>query len=449
MPKERNAFQLGLAGIVIIGLFFVVLLYIGGRGLGQDVQEVTVRFGHDVGLPVLKEGSPVFCGASQVGQVQRVWFAGGTPDSAAGLDEPLNVYVRFTVDRSVGLRADCRITAHGPLLGGSGSLAVNNRGVAGELADETTVIQGRKSGSFGAVVDSLSQELDESRPGSLLATIKGELDPTEAASLMAKIHQSMRDVNAVTARLSMEMDPKEADVLLAKLHAILGNINEATSVLRDEMEPGSDAALMHGLHRAMDQVNDGLAEAVAVLKENREPVGKTVGEIEQMARTLNQDVVTQLAAEFQPENEGSLLAGMHNAMDQVNVSLDNLAVISDNAKDMVLLNKYNINSAMTNLKVASDYLKAGIKNVAAHPWLLINAPSDKDSRARRTAQVAREFTEAATQLDGAMAHLRAVLELKGAGVAPDDPQLVAARQQLEDAKAEFGRVESMLWKMAQ
>ena len=449
MPRERNAFRLGLAGIVIIGLFFVVLLYIGGRGWGQNVQEITVRFAHDMGLPVLKEGSAVFCGASQVGQVERVWFAGDTPDSPTGPGEPLNVYVRFTVERKVDLRTDCHITAQGPLLGGSGSLAINNRGTSDQQATAKTIIQGRKPGSFGAIVDSLSRELDESRPGSLLATIKGQLDPTQAASLMAMIHESMRDINAVTARLSLEMNPQEKGVLIVKLHAILGNINEATSLLRNEMEPGKDAALMHDLHRAMDQVNEGLAEAVAMLKENREPVGNTVGEIEQMARTINQEVVAQLAAEFQPENEGSLLAGMHYAMNQVNASLDNLVVISNDAKDMIILNKYNVNSAMTNLKVASDYLKGGIRYLVAHPWLLFNPPQDKDSQERQAAQAAREFTEAANRLDDAMARLQAVLELKGEEVAPNDPQLIAAREQLENATEQFGKVESMLWKLAQ
>ena len=449
MPRERNAFKLGLTGIVMVGLLFAVLLFVAGRGWGRVTQLVTVRFGHEVLLPVLKPGSAVFCGASQVGQVKRVWFSGNDPEAAPGPDEPLYVYVQAAVDTAVGLRSDAHVVAQGPLLGGSGTLLIRDRGVSVEVVDEKTIVEGREAGSLGAVMESLAAELDAALPGSLLATVKTQLDPQEAASLMAKIHASVQDINQITTRLSIELDPQERGVLLAKLHTILSNVNRATALMKEEMEPGKEATLMHGVHEAIDRINQGLSEAVAMLKENREPLRATMGELEATARVVNREIVAQLAQEFHPENEDSLLAGVHRALDQVNVSLDNLAVVSSGAKEVVLLNKHNINSAMTNLRVASDYLKGGVKYLVAHPWLLLNPPLDKDSQERRTAQAAREFTEAAARLDDAMAQLRAVLELQGAEASAEDARLQEARQQLDDAKAGFSRAEVFLWKMMQ
>lgn len=449
MPRERNAFKLGLTGIVMVGLFFAVLLFLAGRSWGRATQLVTVRFSHEVVLPVLKPGSAVFCGASQVGQVKRVWFSGNDPQGPPGPDEPLYVYVQASVDTTVGLRSDAHVVAQGPLLGGSGTLLIKNRGVSSVSADEQTLIEGREAGSFGVVVESMAAELDAKTPGSLLASIKTQLDPKDATSVMAMVHSSLRDINHITTRLSIELDPQERGVLLAQLHDILSDINTATTLLKEEMEPGREAALMSGVHEAIDRINEGLHEGVAMLKENREPLRRTMDELEATTRVVNREIVAQLAAELDPEREGTLLAGVHHALDQVNVSLDNLAVVSANTKELVLLNKHNINSAMTNLQVASDYLKGGIKYLVAHPWLLLNPPLDKDSQERRTAQAAREFTEAAARLDDAMAQLRAVLELEGAQASPDDPRLQEARQQLEDAKAGFGRAEAFLWKMMQ
>ena len=121
MPRERNAFKLGLTGIVMVGLLFAVLLFIAGRGWGRVTQLVTVRFGHEVLLPVLKPGSAVFCGASQVGQVKRVWFSGNAPEAGPGPDEPLYVYVQAAVDTATSWpRGPCWVAA-GPCSSGTGA----------------------------------------------------------------------------------------------------------------------------------------------------------------------------------------------------------------------------------------------------------------------------------------------------------------------------------------
>jgi len=447
MPQERNTFRLGLTGMVMLGLLFAVLMFLSGQGWGRTTELVTVRFPHHIMLPVLKPGSAVFCGASQVGQIKRVWFGGGDPAGSAGAEDPLYVYLQAAVDTAVGLREDCQIIAKGPLLGGSGMLVIKNRGVSAVRVDRGTVVEGEEAGSLGAIMESLAGELDPDSPRSLLATLKTQLDPQEASSLMAKVHYSLRDINQITARMSLELDPGERGLLLARLHSILGNINKATALLKEELEPGREAALMYGVHQAIDQVNQGLAEAVGMLEENREPLRSTLGELEATARTVNREIVAQLAAEMDPEREGTMLAGVHRALDQVNASLDNLQVVSDSAKEMVLLNKHNINAAMTNLRVSTGYLKGGIRYVIANPWLLLKPPADKDSPERQAAQVAREFTEAASRLDAAMGHLRAVLELQGPETRPDDPKLLEARQQLEEVRASFREKEAILWEM--
>ena len=449
MPKQRNAFRLGLTVILMVGLLMAVLLFLAGRNWGVRTQSITVRFAHSMSLPLLKAGATVYCGASQVGSVEEVYFGGVAPEADPAESESLYVYVHANVDATLGLRRDCLISAEGPLLGGTGTLVVRDRGVAAERLTADMVIEGRAAASIATITEQLSAQLDDQSPTSLISTIKTQFNPDDPASLLAKLSKSLDDVNAITAQLREEFDPHQSEVLLVKLHSILTNLNLATGLLKRELDAEQDAALMVDVHRAMDQINEGIGEAVAILKENRQPLNSTLVELESSVKLIHRDILVQLATEFNPDIEGTLLSGMHRALEQLNESLDNLGVVTGTVKEIVLLNRHNVNGALTNIRAASDYLKGTVKYLSAEPWLLLNPPSDKDSRERRTAEAAREFAHAASELEEALAQVRAVLELQGNQSRPDDPQLLAARSELEHARGNFGKAEAYFWEQVQ
>ena len=129
MPAQHSdEFKLGLTVIIIIVLFFGTLIFIGGAAVwGPKTRAVRVHFAHSMALPVLKPGGEVRCGGQRVGSIQSVALHDLTvdrPESRPAHDQDgsdrsgLTVVVIAEVDRAVGLRSDCKITAEGPTLGG-------------------------------------------------------------------------------------------------------------------------------------------------------------------------------------------------------------------------------------------------------------------------------------------------------------------------------------------
>ena len=68
MPKERNAFKLGLTLIVFAVLLIGILVYLAPTGRGD--MTIMVRFPHNQLTIVLTPGSEVVCGGNTVGSVQ-------------------------------------------------------------------------------------------------------------------------------------------------------------------------------------------------------------------------------------------------------------------------------------------------------------------------------------------------------------------------------------------
>ena len=131
MPAQRtDEFKLGVTVIIIIALFFGTVIFIGGAAIwGPKTQTVRVHFGHEMSLPTLKAGGEVRCAGLRVGSIESVEMRELPADQVT--DEPeqdandkkgvrLAVVVTAEIDRGVGLREDCQITAEGPTLGGSG-----------------------------------------------------------------------------------------------------------------------------------------------------------------------------------------------------------------------------------------------------------------------------------------------------------------------------------------
>lgn len=447
MARQRNAFRLGVAALLILALFIAVLVFISGREFGPATQRVAVRFPSTMALPLLKEGSPVFCSGRKVGSVESVGFkedAAGAPESEA---PPLFLHVVANIQRQVGLRRDCKITASGPLLGGTGQLIVRDRGRVAELLGEDEVVEGEPSGSFDAITEALARELDAKSSGSLLAQVKTQLDPGDATSLVSKLHRSMDDINRVSMRLDRELDPTERDVLMAKLHSIVDQVNAATGALSQELEQSNDAALMAKLHESMDTLQLALTIAVAMLEENRAPVSATLAHIQHISEELDRKAVAQIVTELEPGQPANLIAKVHASVDRVIAGLDNVTVITAEGREMVQLNKHNINTALDNFESASGLLKGGLKYVVRHPWVLFNKPSPSEQEQMSIVEAARQFSEAAGRLEDTMASLQALMAVRGETIAPDDEQFAELRAELEGTQAKFNEAEARLWEL--
>lgn len=439
MPRERNAFRLGLTLITFFVLFVAVLVFLAPRGGGN--LPLFVRYPHDTFTTVLKTGSEVSCGGKTVGSVKSVDLR-EEPGPSGG--ESLSVMVSITVDSSLDLRRDCRIVPEDLLLGGPGKLVIAARGV-GEPVAAGDVIDGEAGASVASLTRLLAAQLDARDPTSLLTLIRSQLDPADARSMMSKLHASIDDLNAVTLSVRNEFNPRQTAALLAKLHSVFDNVNEMTRLLRAEANGSSEQAMVGKLHRSLDAMNEGLTTIVAILKENREPLAATVGHIRGTSEVLEQQIAARIARQLDPADAAGLLAKVHVALDRLNGSLRDINVITASGRDVLVLNRDQLGRMIENLKETSDHLKAASKEIRRSPWRLFYQPTLAEAEQANVLDATRAFSEAATRLDDAVARLEVLSRESTATQPAGDEQLIQIRDQLQQTFQNFSKAESALW----
>ncbi|MEP0841860.1 MAG: hypothetical protein HRF43_04030 [Phycisphaerae bacterium] len=440
MPRERNAFKLGLALISFFVLFVAVLVFLAPRG-GGDLPLV-VRYPHDEFTTVLKAGGEVACGGKTVGTITGVDLR--EMESGSGGPRKLFVLVGIKVDSALALRKDCRIMPEELILGGPGKLVIADRGL-GQPLEPGEMIDGAAGASVASLSRLLAAQLDARDPASLVALVRAQLDPADARSLVGKVHASMDDLNALTQAVRNEADPRQTAALVGKLHAILDNVNQTTRLLRTEADKAAGGALLSKLHDSMDALNDGLATAAAILKENRGPLHDTLEHVRGTSELLERQIAARIARQLDPSDPAALLAKVHVALDRLGGSLNDMNVITAGLRETIVLNKDQITRMLVNMKETSDHLKAASKEIRRSPWRLFYQPTQAEAQQANVLDAARAFSEAATRLDDAMARLEALGQLNAATRPADDGQLILIRDQLQQTFSNFSKAEAALW----
>jgi len=441
MPAQRNAFKLGLTLILILVLLLGVLYFLAPTGAGD--MSLTVRFPHTKFATILKPGGEVMCAGKVVGSVRSLDL-----DEMVDQDTGQTVFyalVNINVDSSIGLRKDCKIAPQNPLLGGSGTLVILDRGL-GDPIDPKVPIDGQTTFTMAALTQMLASQLDPKDPASLLAVIHSQLQAEDPKSLVGKIHTMLDDLKAVTDSVRNEFDPKQKQALLAKLHSIMDHINGATGMLRDEVDRQMDAAMIAKIHTTLDTLNSGLATMVEMLEENREPIAETVAHIQRTSEILEQQIAARIAAQLDAQAPASLMAKVHVNVDRLGQSLRDFNDITAVGRDAMVMNKDQINKMIANFKETSDHLKSAAKDIRRNPWRLLYQPSIKEAAQANIFDAARSFAEAATQLDDAAAKLQAVSDAGRPEILTDDQQLSQILERLQQTFDNFTKIEGTLWK---
>ncbi len=440
MASDRNAFKLGLTLIGFFIVFCGVLWFLAPEDRGDTLLQV--RFPHERFGTVLKPGGEVLCGGKNVGSIQDLQLS-TLKDPASGRDE-LYAVVTFLVDASLGLRRDCRIIPTEALLGGMGALVIKDRGLAEPVA-AGQMLEGEPATSIADLTAALGRQLDPQNPAGLLALIQTQLDPANARSLIAKVHQSLSDVNTLTRNLAGETDVTTKAALLSKLHDILDNVNLTTAALRDQVNLKSDTTAVAKVHRVLDQLNLSLQSAQGILEENREPIRRTVAHVESTSEILEKQIAARLAQQLDASNAAGLLARIHVAIERLGHSLENVDSITGDVREVVSLNKNNIDTMIGNLKETSDHLKAGSKEIRLNPWLLLYTPKPDEVSRSQLFGTARAFSEGATRLDDAVARLESISRNPAANSPANHEEVAKIRAQLKETFEKFNQAEQKLW----
>ncbi len=412
MSRKRDTFKLGIAVMVMAFLLVACLLFIGGGLFTTEQGALIVRFRPGGSMPEISEGSVVTYFGKKVGLVAKSEIVDDTDaeDSATSGQPFLEVLV--TLHEELGLREDCIIVASGPVLGGIGMLEILNRGSSAKALEPSQPIFGRVAG-FQAALDMITSELDENNADGLVSLIKVQLDAEDERALVAKVHKSLADINVLTANLACELD----DVFLAKIHT------------------------------SIDLINRSLSEVADLVEQNRSKIDSAIASAERAAGKLDTCVMDVLARELEldADPEVTLLTKVHDAFTDLNESLADLNVVTEGAKEIVVLNKDRISEAVENVTTASRHLERGIHDLELHPWKLIFEPSVDEKRELHMLNVAREFAEAAADLDDSTSRLHSLLDVHEGRMRSDDPALAEIRARLLESARKFSEAEQALW----
>ncbi|MCH8912860.1 MAG: hypothetical protein IIA33_04760 [Planctomycetes bacterium] len=417
MPRKRDTFKLGMAVIVMAFLLVACLLFIGSGGLFVSEHGVLiVRFRPGGSMPEISEGSVVTYFGQKVGLVVKTELVEDRDAEDSTIVGQPFLEVQVSLYEDLGLREDCTVVASGPPLGGIGMLEILNRGSSAKALEPSQAIYGQVAG-FQAALDMITRELDESNADGLVSLIKVQLDAEDERSLVVKVHKSLADINTLTASLARELDREQDDVFLAKIH---------TSV---------------------DLINRSLSEVADLVEKNRPKIDSTIASAERASGKLDTGVMDVLARELELDSdpEVTLLTKVHDALTGMNESLADLNVVTDGAKEIVVLNKDRISEVVENITTASQHLKRGIRDLELHPWRLIFEPSVGEKRELHMLNVAREFAEAAADLDDSTSRLHSLLDVHEGQMRSDDPSLAEIRTRLLETVRKFGEAEQALW----
>ncbi|MFA5865249.1 MAG: hypothetical protein WC975_11250 [Phycisphaerae bacterium] len=418
MAGEHNEFKVGLTVTMVVIVFVAVLVFIGKWDtLFQSVKPLEVRFIHSTGIQSLRVKDPVRIGGMNVGRVEKTWLQMDQVMEQGKPSAELYVHVLAQIPSDVKIYTDSRITIGTKFVGEGGTLDIQNTGRKGKLVTPGEVIDGIAPGGFSELTDRLARELDEKNPDSLLSQIKKQLDVENANSLIAKIHKSMDDLNAVTTQVKGQLNEKEKASLLAKIQATMDNLKSVTASARKMIDDASPK------------------------------ISATVAHINNTAHRVDEDISVNLANELDKTDNGSLLFALHGSLASAQAGMDNLKMMTQTGKDVLVLNRDNLQAIIDNFAETSAHLKTTAKEVRRNPWRLLYTPNKPEAEYANLMESARAFSDAAGSLDQANSRLKQLTDLHPNTVGSNDPQMGKVREQIKKAVCQFEQAQKKLWEM--
>lgn len=251
---------------------------------------------------------------------------------------------------------------------------------------------------------SSAKALEPSQP------IYGRVAGFQAALDMITSELDENNADGLVSLIKVQLDAEDERALVAKVHKSLADINVLTANLACEL----DDVFLAKIHTSIDLINFTLDVLAGELELDSDPA------------------VT-------------LLTKVHDALTGLNESLADLNVVTDGAKEIVVLNKDRISEVVENVTTASRHLERGIHDLELHPWKLIFEPSVGEKRELHMLNVAREFAEAAADLDDSTSRLHSLLDVHEGRMWSDDPSLAEIRARLLETVRKFGEAEQALW----
>ncbi len=446
MRGENNELKVGITVTVCLGLFIFVLIFIGQwSNIFAKTKELHVRFNHRYGVQGLRVKDPVRIGGVNIGRVKKIWLAMDKVKKDGKEMSELYVHVLADIPADIVLHKDCKISIGTKFVGEGGTLDIIDAGSEDGGIGPDYVITGQSPAGLAQLAQSMSEQLDESNPSSLISQIKSQLDPKNSNSIVAKIHKSLDDLNVISMSVRNQLNEKQKASLLAKIHRAMDNINAATSAIRKEMNAGVSTSSLARIHKALDNLNSALKSTREMIEESKPKLVSTVGHIENTSKRIDEDISVKLAKEMDKNDKDSLLGKLHQALKNANESMENLKSMTQTGKELLFINRDNIQAMIDNLSEMASHLKATAKELRLNPWRLLYKPDQPEREYANLMETARAFSDAAANLERANTKLARLMKMHPKGVSPEDPELQKIRAQIKKTFCAFEQAQKKLW----
>jgi ABC-type transporter Mla subunit MlaD len=450
MPRTKHSeLTAGLFVVAGIVVLLGVVLWLGAADLlkprGQLVSFYVPMSSGSVGII---EGAEVALGDGRIGRIVKI-----VPD-------PPNrrCLYRARLERSdVVVKRDANAVVVSPPVG-QAKIVVTSVGSADQAADDANPVL-LSGGLLQAMqhVDKLTENL-----AAASAKLRAQLDPNEASSLLAKIdavigeiRKAAGDVVATVGSLKAQADPDNPKGLVARFQRSAADINQATGSLAHQMDPDAKDTVASRIGRAagniehatdpnakgylMAKVHSTVDGAQAIVKDAQPKIDRTLTAVAGAAEKI--DAYTR-------KDMSDILAQLREANTRILKVVGDFAIVSEQAKEIISLNRDNVDETIDNLTQVSVNLKSAAKEIRRNPWRLLHEPDRKELRSQNLYDAVRAFSDGASQLDQAIARLRALQKIKS-----DDPELKQTAEKihkrLEETFQSFTKAEEALWKELQ
>lgn len=266
-------------------------------------------------------------------------------------------------------------------------LAANLREMSGDLRKVTSTLGG-KSASVGEIIDNIN---------AATASLKKEVPEI---AMQAKTTLGKADTIVEDAKLAM------ADVKAA--------VKDAREVVADVKQRSQK--WLGDIDAVTTAANEGVGRLRDLIKEKSPAVSESIDNLQMITRTVKEKTLVQI----------------ESALDKANSALENVRVVTDEAKGFVIGQRPVLERFVANAQLMSAQLKLAAIEVRRSPWRLLYSPDEKELETDNLYDAARSFALAASTLDAAADSLRTMQ-------AKDPNNAAQIKRMLDDLEKLYGK----------
>ncbi|UCD75779.1 MAG: hypothetical protein JSV91_02455 [Phycisphaerales bacterium] len=390
--RTRNNIRAGVFVSITLILVLVIIVTLTDfwRSFFYRTRDYIVTFDVASGVKNLKPGSDVWVGGVTVGEVTSIEPRVSEGEAFEFID------VGFTVDQRITLWVDAKVFVGSPLLGSDAWLDIP------DVGDPMSglPVEGRLVGS---------------RSAGMLTTLLGPANAKKTEEVVSRTEEFSK----LLERMPTEYDQRVVPIL-DNAGETVGGIREIVADFRDERWPRWSVAVddvmtwaadaTGRLDAVLDDGHDLMAEAKAVVEENRPQVKSLIDNAQASSENLR-TASDRVNAEILEKVDALLDTGREGLESTTAV----IQTLQQDYEEWAV----DIGDTLANLNLAGQQLKLTSVELRRSPWKLMYRPQPDELEHELLYEAARSFAVAAADLKAASASAQRILDKHGDRLAED------------------------------